>query len=191
MAVLAQWCIRFTFRDAKGQTRHITLCYESDGASNGANFTALQSAASATVTALQGASNAWCQSESVISGGTSQSGLTYGATGQFQSVADQARLYFNTTNPAGDPSAIGVVTIPAPKAAIFEADLVTVNPTNSLVVALTTALNVGGSTGTAAVACTASGFVFTSLIGGVRITKKLSRRWSKFTKDPTLTIAGI
>lgn len=192
MAVLNQWCVSFTFRDAKGQTRRITLCYQADLATEILDAQNMANAVDNTVVALQALSNAHVQSPSdFFGGGTKQSGVVYGTAAQYQSVATQAKLYYLTTDPAGDPVNVATVTIPAPISSIFEADGITVNPANTNVVALNTALGVGSTPSTAVVACNRSGLYFASFVGGVLVGKKLSRKWTKYTKDPTLTIAGI
>jgi hypothetical protein len=192
MAVLAQWCVSITFRDAKGQTRRVTVCLQTDDTTSALDANLLASGVSNVVNALQTVSNAHVQSEAnFYGGGSAQSGFTYGSTGNYQSVSQQAVLYFITANPDGDPTPVGSITIPAPKAEIFEADLVTVNPANADIVTLISALNIAGSTATGYIACTKSGLLYSTFVGGVLRGKKLSRRWTKFTKDPTLTIAGI
>jgi hypothetical protein len=194
MAVLAQWCIAFSFRDAKGQTRHITICFTTDQGTNATDASVLTFSVQGVVNALQACSNAHVQSEINIFPTTpgQQSGVTWGAAAEYQSVAQQARLYYLSSDPSGDPAPTSSITIPAPLASIFEADGVTVNPGNANIVALNTALAVGGLTsGSTAVMCTRSGLVASSFVGGIFLGKKLSRKWTRYTKDPTLTIAGI
>lgn len=192
MSILAQWCVKFTFRDAKGQTRSITLCFQTEQATAALNANELASAVSNLVTALQACSNAHVQTEAnFYSGGSGQAGVTYGSTGNYQSVMQQLRLTFLTTDPAGDPNPSATLTIPAPLSTLFEADLVTVNIAATPIANLVTALNLAGTITTGYVACTKSGLLYTTLIGGTLINKKLSRKWTRYTKDPTLTIAGI
>lgn len=185
-----QWCVGFTFRDAKGQTRRITICYttsETSGVS-----AAMVNQVDGLVTTLQTLTNAHVTCESAFQvGGSAQSGVTYGTAADYQSVADQVKLYYLTVDPEGDPSPTAQISIPAPKASIFEADGVTVNPTNTLVAGLNTQLNVGAAVATNVVGCSRNGLPFATFIGGVRVGKKLTRRFTKYTLDPTLSIAGI
>jgi hypothetical protein len=201
MAVKASWCLSYSWRDAKGQTRKITLCYDAASVAGGTAQEAayLANSSFATVIALQACSNAHVQQEiNYLTGGSSQSGITYGATGLYQSVSQQAHLTFLTVDPSGDPSPVGTLTIPAPLATggdhgfgIFKADLVTVDPTCSEIVALIAALINAVPVTEGFSLATKSGLQYTTLVGGIYLGKKLSRRWNKFTKDPTLTIAGI
>lgn len=188
---MALVCVSVQFRDAKGQVRKFKVCI-----GTGEDATAFETdypvRLEAIIAAMQNMSNAHVQSEANwLAGGTAQSGFTYGSTGQFQSVNDVARLYYTTAAPAGDQEGLATVSIAAPKAAIFEADLITVNPTQTQVVALNTALVVGNDGSAAAVAASGSGLFLASFIGGIRLPRKPIRRWTKFTKDPTLSIAGI
>lgn len=190
-SVLAQWCVKFTFRDAKGQTRSIQICYQADNASASSNAESFAFYVAETVTNLQALSNAHVSAEANFQGGgAAQSGLVYGTAATYQSVSQQAKLVFLTTDPAGDPSNVGQISIPAPIESIFLADGITVNPANTNVAALVTTLTTAG-TATAAQGCTKSGLLLTSLVGGTLVGKKLSRKWTKFTKDPTLTYSGI
>lgn len=190
MAVLSEWCIKFTFRDAKGQTRSIKICYASDAASIAANAAAFQTAIAATQTALANMSNAHVSSEALLNGNANQRGVTYGTSAEYNSVADQAHLYYLTLGANSDQGK-GTLTIPAPKAAIFEADQVTVNPGNALVTALNVALNIGGDDTAGAVAVGPLGYEYETFVGGLRIARKVTRKFNKYTKDPTLTIAGV
>lgn len=188
--VLSQWCVKFTFRDSKGQTRSIQICYESDLASIGANAAAFQTINDSVYTALAAMSNAHVTQKDLLNGVLNQRGVTYGTAAEYNSVSDQAWLYYLSQDQAGNQGKSTIV-IPAPVSSIFEADQVTVNPASGLVTALNTALNVGGVATSAPVTMGPWDFELTSFVGGVRKGRKLSRRWTKFTKDPTLTIAGI
>lgn len=193
MAVIG-FCFTITWRDAKGQTRKTRICIDVDTGITGppSSNDLLAGAVANIVTALQACSNAHVQAEANwATGGIAQSGVTYGATGEYQTVSQQARLFYLTVNPGGDPSPSSFITIPAPKSVIFESDLITINPTHADITALNTALNIGGSIASAPVAATASGLLLSTFVGGVLIGRRVTKRFTRYTKDPTLSIAGI
>lgn len=191
MAVTAQWCLSFTFRDAKGQTRKITLCYNAEGAANSNLQSYAIDSAQQVVPVLQALSNAHVQQELNLGGGAAQAGVTWGTAANYQSVATQARLYYLTSDPGGDPSPTATITIPAPVASLFLADGVTVDPTNTAIAAFNAvALTPPPLTNTWGLA-TKSGLQYTTFIGGILIGKKLSRKWTKYTYNPELTVRGI
>lgn len=191
--LLGEYCVKFTFRDAKGQTRSIRICYSSDQDSTVNIGGQMIDQVISTVPLLQACTNAHVQCEAAVTLGAAQSGVTWGSTGDYQSVSTQLKLYYLTVDPTGDPAPTAAITIPAPKTSLFLADLVTVNPENAAIVALNGAagLNVGGLNTAGVVSCSGNGLLFSTFVGGVMQGKKLSRRWSRYTKDPTLTYAGI
>lgn len=198
MAVLAQWCVRFTFRDAKGQTRSVTVCFQTDGTNNAANAAQLLDGVQSLQIALAACTNAHVQSEANVFGaGATQSGVTWGATGDYQSVSQQARLYWVTADPSGDPAPAGTLTIPAPLATggdhgngIFLADRVTVDPNCTQILALVAQVN-PGSTATNPVVCTRSGLLYTTFVGGKFLGRPITRKFNKYTFDGTLTVRGV
>ena len=193
MAVTAQWCFSIEFRDAKGQTRKVTFCWLGNDTTARAAAGDMAAATAGLIPLLQALSNAHVQSENnfIPATSTDQSGLVYGSTGEYQSVAQQARLYYETVDPAGDPSPVASITIPAPKASIFKADLITVDPANTAIVALNNYIIVPAPVTGGAGACNRAGLQFATFVGGVFVGRKLTRKWNRYTYDPTLTIRGI
>jgi len=103
----------------------------------------------------------------------------YGAADQFESVTDQA--VFTAIDAAGQ---IHRFMVPAPKAAIFLADLLTVNMANAAVGDYTDIITNAGSA--ASFISTRSGQGFASVPAGLRIKRPNRRRVSVFTKSSNL-----
>ena len=154
----------YTFRDAKGNVS-TTRLFVDTAAHAAAIRAALDALTNASLNAAHGID------------AISPLPATYGAAGQFQSVEDKAHLTF--TDASGQAHRYSV---PAPLAAIFLADLETVDPANSLVGAFSTAILAG--------AFSRNGIAVTAFIGGVRIRRKLHRRLDIFTKNPAETGPG-
>lgn len=191
MAVTAQWCLSFTFRDSKGQTRKITLCYTGENAAAGPLQAYAIDSSQQVVPLLQALTNAHVQQGLNLDGGNAQLGVTWGTAAEYQSVSQQAKLYYTTTNAVGVPQGSSAITIPAPLASLFLADGVTIDPTNAAILALNavvlTPAPVSGSWGLA----TKNGDQFNTFIGGVLVGKKLTRKFNKYTYNPELTVRGI
>lgn len=191
MAVTAQWCLSFTFRDSKGQTRKITLCYSGENAAAGPLQAYAIDSSQQVVPLLQALSNAHVQQGLNLDGGSAQLGVTWGTAAEYQSVSQQAKLYYTTTDQAGVPQGSSSITIPAPKASIFLADGVTVDPGNAAVLALNAVVLTPAPLAATWGLATKTNDQFNTFIGGVLIGKKLSRKWTKFTYNPELTVRGI
>lgn len=90
-------------------------------------------------------------------------------------------------------SSQGTIRVPAPLRSIFLADGITVDPTNADVVALGAQIMTPTypiPTNGAAVS-TRDGLLYSNLIGGVFIGRKISRKMNKFVYNPELTVRGI
>jgi hypothetical protein len=195
MAVNGQWCISIEYRDAKGQTRKVTICWFANGAAVGTLQQDYFNATAAAIPLLQALSNAHVQSldNPTPTAPDQYRGYTWGSTGDYQSVAQQAVLSYTTVDDTNAPqAAICRLTIPAPKASIFLPDLVTVDPANADVIALNAQILAGAVPVTnAAVLSTKSLLIAKTFIGGVFVGRKLTRRFNKFTYNPELTVRGI
>jgi hypothetical protein len=101
-----------------------------------------------------------------------------GAAAEYESIEDKAVLYFQT--------ATGVIhkyQIPAPKAGIFLADRETVDNANADVAALTAAFVTNQ-------VASRDGALITAFIGGVRVRRRLRRKFNIYTRNPQLTSTG-
>ncbi len=159
-----------TFRDAKGQTARVSFYCTA------ATFAAATPLANTVATDMEALTN------SAISQATGPytlipSPVVYGGAGQFQDSSDKAALSFTTAT-----GAIHRYQVPAPLAAIFLADLETVDPSNAAVTAFVAAME--------AVACSRDGSAITTFIGGIRLRRKMPRRFNIFTKNPAETGPG-
>lgn len=161
----------FTFRDSKNQTASLMFFV------TGAAISDQNTAAAAIQNTLQALTNAH------LEGGTGPSPIvpaapTAGATAVYQNVEDKATFTFDT--------ATGVVhrlSIPAPIAAIFQADGETVDYSNAAVAAFVTAYTAN--------AVTRDGTRVTLSIGGQRKRSKTRRRFNVRTRNPALTGQGL
>lgn len=195
MAVQANWCVSFSFRDSKGQVRKITLCYNAEAVASNNLYADFMGATAATVPLLQALSNAHVQSsyDPLPTNPNEYRGYSYGTSSEYQSVAQQAVLSYTLVDNAGIAQAgTGRVTIPAPKLSIFLADGITVDPTNAAVVAFSATLTAASYPLTnAAGLATRDSLLYGNLVGGVFIGRKISRKMNKFVYNPELTVRGI
>lgn len=160
----------YTFSDSKGQvsTERMFIGAADDAtAATDAHdiLTALQALTNATLYNAKGAYN------------TAPGPHTYGTTAEYETIEDKAMMVFQT-----DTGAIHRYLVPAPKSAIFLTDKETVDPTNGLVTTYVTAM--------LAAAVSRDGTAMNAFIGGVRLRKKLQRRFNIFTKNPALSGPG-
>lgn len=155
-----------TFRDNKGHTATFRFYVK------GATVGDLQTNANAIGAAFAALSNCAVQS---TRGPWSNDPIrvTYGTTAVFASVEDKAVLTYQ--DPTGGYHRFKV---PAPLSALFLADGETVDSTNSLIVALNTAID--------GVMVTADGAEPLQFIGGIRTRVKIRRRANINTKAPDL-----
>lgn len=160
-----------TFRDAKGNTAR-TSYYVSSTIS----LTAQNTAANAILTPLIALTNA---ALAAATGPSTNPALpvTYGTNAAYPSVEDKA--IFTFTSAVGS---IHRVQVPSPIAAIFLADGETIDPSNTLVTAFVSAY-VANAVSRDGVAITFGAF-------GTRIRRKMHRRFSIFTKNPSLSGPG-
>lgn len=158
-----------TYRDARGETTRVSFFIVA------ATEALASTAAQVVIPLLDALTNAANQgSRGAYS--TSPSPVSYGATAQFESSEDKAMVAFTTNT-----GALHRYQVPAPKAAIFLADLETVNPAQADVAAFTAAVIAQGVS-------SRDGADITTFIGGIRIRKKLRRRVNIYTLAPNLTI---
>lgn len=153
----------WTFRDDKGQTARMRALL------GGASIAAIDADANTFDTHLQAVSNAFV---SRVDSPTINH--TYGTNADYETVEDKAQLTF--TDPDG---LLHRFQVAAPKSAIFLSDGETVDPANSDIVALVGDFGsfvYGRSTDV-------SPLVF---VGGVRIRRKLKRKFNIFTLTPQL-----
>jgi hypothetical protein len=167
MAVAKQ---SYTFRDSKGNTARISFFV------SGANATAQATAANNVFVTITPLTNAAFQSSSGPETAVPTE-VVYGTSATYENAEDKAVFTFQTA--AGG---IHRYQIPAPIAGMFLADGETVDNSNVAVTAFVSAViaNVVDRNGNP-VAFGAN---------GVRARRKLHRKLSIFTKNPTLTGPG-
>jgi len=156
----------YGFRDAKGQVAKVRIII---GAATPA---AIETDAADFTTKSQAVSNAHVY-QTVDPAPINK--RTYGTSAEYNTVEDKMQLTFTDT--VGN---LHRFEIPAPKSASFLADQETVNPAQTDVAALVTAIGTyvyGRYNDTAPLA----------YVGGVRVRRKLQRKMNIFVKDPTLT----
>ena len=113
--------------------------------------------------------------------------VAYGAVGQYQDAEDKAELVFQTAG-----GSFHRYQIPGPLAAIFLADLETVDSTNALVkqfVADMLNATFGGtapSSGQTKATVSRDGTSLVLFIGGIRLRRRTQRRHNIITKAPDL-----
>jgi hypothetical protein len=119
--------------------------------------------------------------------------VPYGSSGNYDDAEDSAVLSFATAN-----GTVGRISIPAPKSAIFLADLMTVNPAQTDVAAFVTAVTSGAVldpvssvTISGWYGSTKSGAYYATLLGGLRVRRRTRRKMNIWIKDPTVTIPAI
>lgn len=156
-----------TWRDSKGFTATSSFYV------GGATVANEATAAEAIATAMAAITNAHLQ---IAKGpyGFSPTEVIYGTNAAFPTVEDKAIFTFQTST-----GGIHRYQVPCPLGSIFLADGETVDATNTLVTAFTSAITSN--------ALTASGEGVTFGGFGTRIRRKQRRRANIFTKDPTLT----
>jgi hypothetical protein len=164
---------RINLVDAKGYYGHFSFFTQSGSDNDNATLWI------AVKTALAALTNA------AVNGGTGRVGYlqlpgVLGTQADFGSIEDKATLTY--VDAAGS---IHRYQVPAPKASIFYADEMTINPLNSLVIAFNTVfLNAGANTYFVA---SRGGSAITEFIGGVRVRRRNQRRVSIFTRNPAET----
>lgn len=164
MAVAGQ---TLTFRDSSG--RLARMRYNVNAATAALQFTA----SAAIKTAILPLTNcAFQSSRGPVTDPPTE--VVYGTNADFPSAEDKAVFTFQTA--AG---AIHRFQVPAPKAAIFQADGQTVDPTNTDVVAFVAAI-IANATNTNGAAIAFGGF-------GVRARRKLQRKQTIFWLNPAET----
>jgi hypothetical protein len=163
-AVADQLTVRF--RDSKGKTSRLKVII--GGADHAATVTNLNT----LVTDLAAVTNC-----ALRSGLDPRPLVAYGSTAEFASVEDGALLTF-----ADVVGRLHRFKIPAPKVADFATDQETVVNTGAMATVITdfTTFVYGSNVDTAPL----------TYIGGVRLRKKLHRKFTIFTKDPTLSGEG-
>jgi len=159
-----------SYRDAKGQTS--VMKFFVVAASPAAALTDAQ----AIVAALTALTNC-AQGNAKGAYTTSPTTNVYGANNEYPTVEDKAMLTYQTSTGQNHR-----YMVPGPLAAIFLTDLETVDPANTLVAALTTAM-VGK-------AASGDGVLIASYVGGIRIRRKLKRKFNIYTLNPAETGPG-
>lgn len=164
--VFAQW-YSYSFRDAKGQVARMRLLV------GGASVTSVETESQSLKTLIQAVTNAfvWLPNQD----GPQR---VYGTAANYQDVEDKANLTFY--DPAGS---LHRYQIPAPKLAEFLTDQETVDQTETNMAALIAAFgaNVFGR------ATDTSPLVY---LGGLRIRRKMIRRFNILTRNPAETGPG-
>jgi hypothetical protein len=153
-----------TWRDKRGFTSLVRMYY------NDASATAFLTAVPIITADLAAMTNAGLQAST----GALAVPVVYGATGQFQDIEDKAVFVFQTTT-----GSLHRYHVPAPKAAIFAADLETVNLAFATVATFITDM--------LAQVASRDGEPLTTCIGGMRLRGKKKRRINIFTQNPTET----
>lgn len=161
----------YTFRDAKNQTAVVGF-YVTGGTIDDQN-----AGAAAIQVTLQALTNAH------LEGGTGPAPIgptapVAGTNAVFANVEDKAAFVFDTAT-----GAIHRLSIPAPKAAIFQADGETIDYGNAAVAAFVGAY--------VANAVTRDGAHITESIGGGRTRARTRRRFNVRTRNPALTGQGL
>jgi hypothetical protein len=160
----------YTFRDAKGNTARVSFYV------TGATATLQATAANNIFVTLTPLTNAAFQSSSGPET-AAPTEVIYGTNSEYANAEDKAIFTFQAAN-----GSIHRLQVPAPIAAIFQADGETVDPANAAVVAFVAAF--------IANAVTSAGGAIGFGANGTRIRRKMHRRFSIFTKDPALTGPG-
>ncbi len=163
-ADLAEYAYRF--RDAKGMTARMLVVI------GDASAAALDVDAGTLKTSLAAVSNA---NVAIVS--RDYDLFAYGTAADYRDVEDKAVLTFV----AADAS-LHRFQLPAPKTAIFLADGETVDAANAAIVTL-----VGNFT---SFVYSKPGSLMGTFLGGIRIRRKLHRRFNIYTKNPALTGPG-
>jgi len=141
-----------------------------------ANAAAALTDAQAIVAALTALTNA-AQQNAKGAFTSSPTANTYGTAATFQDVEDKAMLTYQTATGQNHR-----YQVPAPLAAIFLADAETVDSANGLVAALTAAMVGKGAS--------ADGVLISAYVGGIRIRKRLKRKFNIYTLNPAETGPG-
>lgn len=157
--------ISFIFRDAKGNTSRTRMYFAVAAA-------AFETEAATVVTELGALSNA-----NVTSSIDNAAANVYGTAATYLDVEDKARLVFQDAS-----GALHRYEIPAPKASLFLADQETVDTANATLGTLVADM--------LANVVSRNGVALNSLVGGIRIRRRLHRRFSIFTHNPALTGPG-
>lgn len=184
-------CTPYVGRTIKGWAVRVRICISITAAQYAAaslgNAILAQNAEFATL--LDAVSDATFQPL----GTSTQQVREFGASGTTDNAEDSVVLAFATTQ-----GSVARLSVPAPNDAIFLADNQTVDPTNAAVAALVTELlscvtfnDASGTTGSTAVASTASGAEFATFLGGLRVRRRTRRRLSIWVRNPELTAPGI
>lgn len=164
---------KYNFVDAKGYYAHMQFNVSLDTFTNGG--TLVQS----LYPLLQAVSNAQLNQGSGVGFSLPTPG-ELGTQAVFGSVEDKAVLTYIDAQ-----GAIHRYKLPAPTAAIFLADGMTVDPTNTDIVALNTVLL--NAAAHAYFFCSRSGVELNDFVGGLRTRVRTQRRINIFTRNPDET----
>lgn len=161
-----------TFRDAKGNTSKITFFVDGSVSANAA-ATAMSNVLAATTpltnAVLQSATGPFL---------VAQQEVVYGTNSTYATIEDKAVFTFQTAT-----GALHRPQIPAPKAALFQADGETIDNSNALVIAYVAEI--------IADTVTRDGEAIGFGANGTRVRRKTHRRFGNFTKNPALTGPGV
>lgn len=183
-------CTPYIGRTIKGWTVKVRICvsvtesqYTDAGFANDM-FTVYSGPAAAMTPLINALSDATFVP---LSSTNALSDLAYGASGETDNAEDSAVFSFATVL-----GAVGKISIPAPKDAIFLADNMTVNPADTDVSNFVSAVLGGTVGGTGFLnGATKSGAVYALFLGGLRVRRKTRRKYNIWIKDPGLTTPGI
>lgn len=172
-----------TLRDAKGHIGKIHFFYSFDP-SAAVDWLAAAGGVGAILTALEAMSHL-----AVVGvGGLNSTGYDpnqYGSTTGYFQAETKARIVYQVEN-AGFTTVKNITRfeIPGPVDGLFYADKETINPTATLVAALTTALQTVDAHNGQAV--TRTGLIFGPCLGGKLIRRKVQRKLTLYSKSPNL-----
>lgn len=171
-------------RDARGHVGKFRYWYQYDqadptGQSDAINRVLIVNAAIAA-----------CSNAAIIAynglGSEQFSPLFYGASAQFENAEDKARMVFLAVDDDVAPAlyTLWTIEIPAPKAALFYADLETVNSAATLTAQFITAMLTADGAGGHPV--TKSGLLIAQFVGGYRRRRKMQRKLTIYDKSANL-----
>ena len=185
-------CTPYVGRTIKGWTVRVRICI-SITAAQVANAATLGLAILASNTTFATLLDAVSDATFQPLGTSVQAVRAFGATGSVDNAEDSVGLSFATTQ-----GGIAKVSIPAPKAVIFLADNMTVDPAQADVAALVSELltcvefnDVSATAGSTAIASTSSGAEFAEFLGGLRIRRRTRRKYNIWVRSPGLDTPGI
>ncbi|MBV9720277.1 MAG: hypothetical protein JOZ77_13265 [Candidatus Eremiobacteraeota bacterium] len=179
-------CTPYVGRTIKGWSVRVRVCFSVTPAESGAST--FSADVETLATDMAGTMNALSDVTFVPLGGSNPvQNTVYGAAGVYADAEDSAVFSFLTSN-----GTVAKISIPAPKASIFLADGMTVDPSNANVSAFVGALTGGGPGGLSGFwGATKSGASYQAFLGAVRVRHRTRRKMNIFIKDPNLTIPAI